>query len=154
TFSLVGAPSDASIGSASGVFTWTPTELQGPDTYQFLVRVSDGIANTDTTITLFVREVNTAPVLSGVPPTATVVKGNTLNFTAAATDSDLVYGLPNTLTYSLVGAPSGAFIDPDTGACSWTPSEDLTLGDYTFMVRVADDGVPSRSATQTITVTV
>jgi hypothetical protein len=30
TFSLVGAPAGAAIDSSSGVFSWTPTEAQGP----------------------------------------------------------------------------------------------------------------------------
>lgn len=42
TFSLVGAPVGASINSVSGVFTWTPTVPQGPGTFNFTVRVSDG----------------------------------------------------------------------------------------------------------------
>lgn len=152
TFSLVGEPSGASIDPTSGIFNWTPTEAQGPDTYQFVVRISDGISHTDASIALFVREVNATPVLSNVPATAIVVRANNLTFAASATDGDLVYGLGNTLTYSLVGAPAGAFIDPDTGVFSWTPSEDTTLGNYAFTVRVADDGVPGKSATKPITI--
>ncbi|MCC7018063.1 MAG: putative Ig domain-containing protein, partial [Rhodospirillales bacterium] len=30
TFSLIGAPLGASIDPDTGVFTWTPTEAQGP----------------------------------------------------------------------------------------------------------------------------
>jgi len=41
TFSLVGAPAGASIDGTTGVFTWTPTEAQGPGVYPFTVRVSD-----------------------------------------------------------------------------------------------------------------
>ena len=33
TFSLTGAPAGASIDPATGVFTWTPTEAQGPGTF-------------------------------------------------------------------------------------------------------------------------
>ena len=42
TYSLLGAPGGASINTASGVFTWTPTEAQGQGSYHFTVRVSDG----------------------------------------------------------------------------------------------------------------
>ena len=42
TFSLdAGAPSGASIDASSGVFTWTPSEAQGPGTYNITVRVTD-----------------------------------------------------------------------------------------------------------------
>jgi hypothetical protein len=42
TYSLTGAPAGASIDPSTGVFTWTPTEVQGPGTFNFTVRVSDG----------------------------------------------------------------------------------------------------------------
>ena len=42
TFSLgPGAPAGASIGSGTGEFTWTPTELQGPAQYDVTIRVTD-----------------------------------------------------------------------------------------------------------------
>ena len=52
TFSLVSGPSGATIDSSTGVFSWTPTESQGPGTYAFSVRVTDGLANTDQAVTL------------------------------------------------------------------------------------------------------
>jgi hypothetical protein len=62
TFSLVGAPAGASIDPSTGVFTWTPTEVQGPNVYSFAVRVSDGVANTDAPITITVDEVSIAAI--------------------------------------------------------------------------------------------
>ena len=41
TYSLVGAPAGASIDASTGLFTWTPTEAQGPGAYTFTVRVTD-----------------------------------------------------------------------------------------------------------------
>ena len=64
SFSLVGAPAGASMTSG-GVFTWTPTEAQGPGSYPFDVVVSDGALTDSETITVTVNEVNVAPVLSG-----------------------------------------------------------------------------------------
>jgi uncharacterized delta-60 repeat protein len=154
TFSLLGAPAGASIDPDTGDFTWTPTEAQGPDTFVFKVRVTDGFTNTDETVTAVVREVNTAPTLAGVPPTATAVRGHPLTFTATATDPDLLNGQPNALTYSLVGGPPGAFIDPDTGVFTWAPEDTQRLRTYQFQVRVADDGVPAKSDTESIAVTV
>ena len=40
TFSLIGAPSGATIKPA-GLFTWIPTSLQGPGTYDITIRVTD-----------------------------------------------------------------------------------------------------------------
>ena len=51
TFSLVGAPAGASINGSSGLFTWTPTEAQGPGDYTFNVVVSDGSLTDTNTIT-------------------------------------------------------------------------------------------------------
>ena len=42
TFSLAGHPAGASIDSDTGAFIWTPTEAQGPQTYVFAVRATDG----------------------------------------------------------------------------------------------------------------
>jgi hypothetical protein len=149
TFSLVGAPTGASVGGTTGAFSWTPTEAQGPGSYPFAVRVSDGTTNTDASITLTVAEVNLAPVLSGVPATATIPTLALYTFTATATDADLP---AQTLTFSLVGAPTGASIDASTGVFSWTPTA-AQSGSFPFAVRVSD-GVTNTDAAITITVAV
>jgi Bacterial Ig-like domain (group 3)/Putative Ig domain len=150
-FSLVNAPTGAAI-TAGGVFTWTPTEAQGPATYSFNVRITDGGTVDDRPITVVVNEVNVAPVL-GAPPTGLITApGSTVSFTATATDVDIINAKGNTLTYSLVGAPAGAVIDPDTGVFSWTPGEANPVANYTFKVRVTDDGVPSLSDSKTVSI--
>lgn len=59
TFSLgEGAPAGASIDPVSGVFTWTPTETQGPGTYPITVTVNDGSEEDSETITVTVNEVS------------------------------------------------------------------------------------------------
>jgi hypothetical protein len=116
----VGAPSGAGIDPSTGVFSWTPSEAQGGSSYPFAVRVSDGVTNTDAAITLTVTKSNVAPVLANVPASATIPELSPYTFTATATDADLP---PQTLTFSLVGAPAGAAIDGSTGAFSWTPTE-------------------------------
>ena len=147
-FSLIGAPSGAAINSSTGAFTWTPTEAQGPGSYPFSVRVSDGVTHTDAPITITVNELNVPPTLTGVPATATVNELTGYAFDAAATDPDVP---PQGLTFSLVGAPAGATIDPSTGAFSWTPTEAQGPDTYTFTVRVSD-GVDHDDAEITITV--
>jgi len=62
TFSLVGGPAGASIDGSTGVFSWTPSEAQGPGTFPFSVRVSDGVANTDAAITITVQDVTIAAI--------------------------------------------------------------------------------------------
>jgi hypothetical protein len=134
SYSLLNPPSGAAINPTTGVFTWTPTEAQGPGTFSFTLRVSDGAATHDRTVSVTVNEVNTTPVLATIAP-QTVNEGIPLTFTATATDADLP---ANTLSYSLLNPPSGAAINPTTGVFTWTPTEAQGPGNFTFTVRVSD----------------
>ncbi|HVU28690.1 MAG TPA: lamin tail domain-containing protein [Verrucomicrobiae bacterium] len=91
---------------------------------------------------------NTAPVLAAIS-NAVLTLGQTLTFTASATDADLP---PQTLTFSLgAGAPSGATITA-AGQFSWTPT--LAPATNTISIVVTDNGTPPASATRSFTVTV
>jgi hypothetical protein len=152
TFGLVGAPAGAAIDPATGVFTWTPAEGQGPNTYTFQVRVTDDgtpSLSDQKPVTITVLDVNLPPVLAAIPA-QTATELSPLTFTATATDPDIP---AQTLTFSLVGAPAGAAIDPPTGVFTWTPAEGQ-VGPFTFAVRVTDDGTPNLSDQQSVTVTV
>ena len=153
TYSLsTDAPPGASIDANSGVFTWTPTEAQGPGAHSFNVRVADnGTPSRITTerITVNVTEVNRAPVLATIS-NITLNEGSPINAVGSATDPDLP---ANTLTFSLdAGAPAGATIDPLTGVIAWVPSEAQGIGDYSFTVRVTDNGTPVMAHTRTFSV--
>ena len=155
TFSLdAGAPTGASIDSLTGEFTWTPTEAQGPGTYNVTVRVTDdGTPSLDDfeTIEITIGEVNLPPMLGAVG-NQSVDEGVALAFTANASDPDTP---ANTLTYSLdAGAPVGASINPNSGLFSWTPTEAHGPGTYDITVRVNDDGTPSLDDFETIEITV
>lgn len=92
---------------------------------------------------------NTAPTLGAIS-NRTVTLGQTLLFTASATDTDQP---PQTLTFSLAaGAPAGATINSSSGQFSWKPS--TAPATNSIGVVVTDSGTPSLSATQTFTVTV
>ncbi|MFQ5966663.1 MAG: Ig-like domain-containing protein, partial [Acidimicrobiia bacterium] len=155
TFSLEGVPpAGASIDPVSGVFSWTPSEAQGPGVYPVTVRVTD-----DGTPSLFdeeivsvtVNEVNVVPVLSPIGAQSGD-EGTLITFTATATDADVP---ANGLTFSLEGVPpAGASIDPVSGVFSWTPSEAQGPGVYPVTVRVTDDGTPNLSDDESFTVTV
>ncbi len=134
TYSLMGAPSGAAIAGSTGVFTWTPTEAQGPGSYNFTVRVSDGTLTHDQPVSVTVNEVNAAPVLAAIPA-QTASRGVPLTFTASATDADLP---ANALIYTLVGAPDGAAINPVSGVFTWTPTEAQGPGTLIFTVQVSD----------------
>lgn len=155
TYSLdPGAPSGATIGASSGAFAWTPTEAQGPAGTAITIRVTDNgapnLAVTET-ITVTVREVNEAPVLGAIG-NATVRRGETLRFTASATDADVP---ANSLTFSLdAGSPAGASIGATNGMFAWTPAANQGPGNFPITVRVTDNGSPNRNDFQQITVQV
>ncbi|MBM3393424.1 MAG: hypothetical protein FJY37_02030 [Betaproteobacteria bacterium] len=152
TFSLVGAPVGAAINPTSGVFTWTPTETQGPSTNDITVLVTDNGTPRMVGLRSFrviVLETNSAPVLS--LSSTQVVEGTTLVLSGYAADADWP---PNRLTYTLLSAaPIGLTLNPTNGLLVWAPTE-AQGGSYNLTLRVSDDGNPSLSATQTITVMV
>src|SRR5205823_11787973 len=66
TFSLSNSPAGAVVNATNGIFTWTPSEAQGPGTNEITVIVTDdGTPHLSRarTFTVVVNELNTAPVL-------------------------------------------------------------------------------------------
>ena len=153
-FSLQGVPPAGASITAGGLFTWTPTEAQGPGVYPVTIRVTDnGTPNLfdEETINVTVNEANIAPVLGAIGDRA-VDELVLLGFIATATDADTP---PNALSFSLQGAPpAGAAINPLTGAFTWTPTEAQGPGVYPITVRVTDNGVPNLWDEETFNVTV
>jgi streptogramin lyase len=95
-------------------------------------------------------QVNTPPLLDPIPDRS-VPEGLFMTLTAAASDSNWP---PQQLTFSLIEPfPDGSRIAPN-GAFTWTPKEEQGPLSYLFRVKVADDGQPSLTATQTFTITV
>jgi hypothetical protein len=153
TFTLADAPSGASI-TANGEFTWTPTEAQGAGTYKIWVLVWDDAGLSDfEIITITVKEVNRAPELGTIATPLNGPWGNTISFTATATDPDLNAGVANTLTFNLLDAPDGATIDGASGAFLWEPMAGQ-IGTHTLTVLVRDNGSPVLEDSQSVTITV
>lgn len=150
TFTLgPSAPSGAAITSA-GVFTWTPTEAQGPATIAITIIVSDGSLTSSQTLTISVSEVNRPPSLT-VPSSQSLDEGALLTFAIASTDPDIPV---NTLTLSASSLPTGAAFDPVTGTFSWTPSETQGPGTYSVRFTVVDNGLPALNSTKTLAITI
>jgi len=155
TFSLdPGAPANASINSASGLFTWTPTEAQGPATNTIVVRVTDdgtpGLSATQT-VAITVLETNSPPTFFTIPQQH-VDEGTLLSLSLVATDPDIP---TQHLTFTVSSdAPLGLSVDPSSGLLQWIPSEIQGPSTNSFQVFVFDDGSPSLSATQTIVIVV
>jgi hypothetical protein len=154
TFSLgAGAPGSAVINSTSGRITWPTSETDGPSTNVFKVIVADnGVPPLSRTgqVTVIVQEVNSAPTLATIT-NRTVNEGRLLSFSAVATDVDLP---TNKLTFSLLGAPSGATINATNGLFRWTPTETQGPSTNQLAVVVTDNGSPSLGATQHLSIIV
>jgi VCBS repeat-containing protein len=154
TFSLGQAPAGATINPATGVFTWTPSEIQGPVTNVVAIRVTDSGAlpqRSTNLVTIVVTEVNTAPVLRALS-NQTIGAGDTITLQAVATDADVPL---NVLTFSLLpGAPAGASINPTNGTFAWTPTPAQSASTNQVTIQVADNGSPALNATGTFTIVV
>jgi len=147
-------PTGASINSTNGVLTWTPTKQQAPSTNLITVRVTDDSSPplTDTkSFTVVVNRINSPPVIPAIPD-QNASEGAPFSLVVQATDPD---GPGQQLTFSLDEAvPAGAAIAPNTGAFTWTPSEQQGPSTNLFTVKVTDNGVPPLSATNSFTVVV
>ena len=142
------APTGAVIDPTSGIFTWTPTYEQGNAIYTFNVCISDGELEDCLSLKLTVLRGNLPPILDPIT-NATIPEREEYTLTAVASDPE-----SDILTFSLENAPEGAVIDATTGIFTWTPTEEQGPDDYTFTVKVCDDGVPVKCTGQSPTLTV
>jgi sugar lactone lactonase YvrE len=144
------APPGASI-SPGGDFNWTPGATPGPGDYIIGVTVTDNgdpILSDTTYFTVLVREVNVAPVF-GILTNQSVDEGTLLSYQVTASDTNQP---PQNLTFSLASpAPGGAALS-SSGLFTWVPGEIQGPGDYLINIRVADDGTPPLSATNSFAV--
>jgi bacillolysin len=131
-FALLEGPIGAGV-SPAGRFTWTPVETQGPSTNRIVIAVSDGIQQASASFRVTVREVNTAPMFSAIPPLE-VQAGGMLNHTLSATDSDFP---AQSLRFGLIGGPAGLAVNPN-GILSWAPTPSQTPSTNETVVTVTD----------------
>jgi hypothetical protein len=148
-----GTPPGATI-SQDGLFSWTPSEIDGPGSFPITIIVTDGLLSDTQTTTITVREVNLPPVLD-VPFAQTVGELAPLTFGVVCSDPDIP---ANSLTISASGLPLGASFSSTPGGStrqgtfSWTPGEAQGPGDYTVNFTCADNGTPSLSDTKSIAI--
>ena len=97
-----------------------------------------------------VNEVNSPPVLGNLI-NHTVNPGQTISFTAMATDTD---SPPNTLTIIQVSTPTGSSLEVSSVFLNWRPKVTKANTTNTVQIRVIDDGVPPLSDNKSFTVIV
>ncbi len=80
--------------------------------------------------------------------TKTVNENEALDFTITASDPD-----GNALTYTVGNLPTGASFNPDQHSFNWTPGYGAS-GNYNVTFTVTDDGAPTQSDSEQVTITV
>jgi subtilisin family serine protease len=147
TYSLIGAPQGATINASTGVFNFTPTEAQGPGTYTFKVRVTDGTTPVSQDVTVTVYEVNIAPVASDQQ--VTLEENSNISISLQATDNDFP---ANTLYYNIItGTMHGTLSSVNGNQVTYSPTAHFN-GSDSFTFKVFDGVTDSNIATVNITV--
>jgi len=156
-------PANGSLVLYAGGQFLSPAGEPTPDGWQLYVgRWTTGFAASRTE--LFVSNQGPTPlwvdaitVAHNRPPVLSVVTDQEVNemATLVVTNKGSDVDIPrNVLTFALVTAPEGVNLDPATGELSWTPTEPQGPSTNMITVRLSDDGVPSLSTTQRLTVIV
>ncbi len=137
-FSLDGAPDGATINSFTGVFSWTPTEIQGPGEYTFSVIVSDGVKTDSEEIKVDVNEVNLTPVAVG--DDVSTDEDTEILITLNAADADYP---ENELIYLLAEGPSNGILSSISGnQVTYIPNSNYN-GPDSFSFKVNDGTINS-----------
>jgi lysophospholipase L1-like esterase len=131
---------------------YSNTGLSAATTYYYVVSASNaaGQSTNSAQATATTLTGQTAPTLAAIANRITGV-GVTLLITNVATDTDVP---AQTLTFSLLTAPTNAVINTNSGVLTWRPLVAQANTTNAFTVQVTDSGTPPMSATQSFTVTV
>jgi hypothetical protein len=140
SFSIVNMPAWATFNTGTGALSGTPTTASVGTFANILISVTGG----ETTVSLpafgiqVVAAANNAPTIAGNPAT-TVIAGTQYSFTPTAADPN-----GNSLTFSIVNAPSWASFSASSGQLSGTPTT-ADAGSYPNIVITVSDGTLSAS---------
>ncbi len=147
-FSITGKPAWATFDSSTGRLFGTPSVSDAGNYENVGIAVSDGVHNVSLPgFTISVSLVNSAPVISGQPPSQ-VLTGNSYQFTPSAVDQD-----GDALTFSITSKPAWATFDSSTGRLSGTPSV-ADAGNYgNVRISVSDGAYTASLPAFAITVT-
>jgi hypothetical protein len=147
-YMLVNPPNGASINT-NGIITWTPLRTQGPRTNTITTVVTNTDAfdpiNPHLSATNSFVVIIYAPTLAPIND-ATVSVGQTLSFTASATDNDS----SRTLTFSVVGGLGS--IGLNSGAFSWRPPATSAGSSNSVQIRVTDNSALPLTDTKAFTI--
>jgi hypothetical protein len=133
-----GPGADVIFNADTGRIIWSVSNVDAADEYNFRVVHHDSFGSTDTeTFTLTI--VNSPPVFTTTPTQGGVLyPNNPFRYDAGSTDEGQHdWRGDDNVEYSLVAAPAGMTIDPDTGVVRWGGAP--RPGNYGVLILV-DDG--------------
>ena len=145
------AANPMSGGASALMLTASNTVTSG--TTNVTIVATAGLISHTTTVALTLNAVtppNTPPVLAAIT-NRTVNVGQTIAFTASATDTDQP---PQTLTFTLLAGATNATLNSNSGAFSFRPLVTQANSTNSFTLKVSDNGTPIMSATQSFLVMV
>jgi hypothetical protein len=141
------------ITGGASTLTLTASNTVTSGTSNVTITATCGLLSHTTTIALTLNSLippNTPPTLAPIA-SQTVNVGQTVAFTASATDTDQP---PQTLTFALLAGAANATLNTNSGAFSFRPLVTQANSTNNFTLKVADNGTPSLSAMQTFSVIV
>jgi hypothetical protein len=141
------------ITGGASALTFTASNTVTSGTSNVTITATCGLLSHTTPIVLTLNAVtppNTPPTLAAIA-NQTVNVGQTVAFTASATDTDQP---PQTLTFALLAGATNATLNTNSGGFSFRPLVTQANSTNSFTLKVADNGTLSLSATQSFSVVV
>ena len=139
-----------STGGASLLTITASNNVVSGTTNVTVIATAGLISHTQTIALTLTGPTNTPPVLAAIT-NRTVNVGQTVAFTASATDTDQP---PQTLTFALLAGATNATLNTNSGAFSFRPLVTQANSTNSFTLKVSDNGTPSLSATQSFSIIV
>jgi hypothetical protein len=153
--------SNANLNTTGTIYQFGTGNWAGTNEVPATGPSSNGISSVGSTFSVtlpaYTMDVLVIPVLGNTPPVLAAVSNYTVNvgqtvaFTASATDTDQP---PQTLTYELLAGATNATINTNSGAFSFRPLVTQANTINNFTLKVSDNGSPSLSDTQNFSITV
>jgi hypothetical protein len=139
------------ITGGASALTFTASNTVTSGTSNVTITATCGLLSHTTPIVLTLNAVtppNTPPTLAAIA-NQTVNVGQTVAFTASATDTDQP---PQTLTFALLAGATNATLNTNSGAFSFRPLATQANSTNSFTLKVSDNGTPPLSATQSFSI--
>ena len=154
--------SGPALAGAGIRYQFGQTNFIGTNSYPSYAISSNSVSGLGNTFTITVPAYTIVnllipPAQTNTPPLFAVISNRTVNvgqtvaFTASATDTDQP---PQTLTFALLAGTTNATLNPSNGAFSFRPLVTQAKSTNGFMLKVSDNGTPGLSATQSFSVIV